>query len=122
MINLIKINGEWLPTPDDDPQITPEKVKTEKETEAGTTVVQVTRPTKLTISGNWTLSGEWARKFRAWREEDTVTVEIYYPDPRNLKAYTCQFEITSDKEVRGARKQLVAAGGIYQISVEMTEI
>lgn len=122
MINQIKVNGEWLPTPADDPTITPEKVKTEKETEAGTTVVQVTRKTKLSISGNWTLSGEWARKFRAWREEDTVTVEVYYPDPMNLSAHTCQFEITGDQEVRGARKQLVSAGGIYQISVEMTEI
>ena len=122
MINLIKINGEWLPTPDDDPQITPEKVKTEKETEAGTTVVMVTRPTKLTISASWTLSGEWAKRFRAWREADTVTVEVYWPDPMNLKAYTCQFEITDDTEVRGARKQLVAAGGIYQIGVEMKEI
>lgn len=122
MINQIKINGIWVPTPSNDPTITPEKVKTEKETEAGTTVVQITRPTKLSISASWTLSGEWVKRFREWREADIVTVEVFWPDPMNLKAYTCQLEITSDQEVRGARKQLVAVGGIYQISVEMTEI
>lgn len=122
MRNIIQINGEWLPAPDGDLEITPTKVKTKKETESGKSVIIVTRPTKLTISGEWTLSGSWAKKFRAYRETDTVQVGVYYPDPMNLSTYECEFEITSDDQDPGSRKQLVKVGALYKISVEITEI
>lgn len=122
MRNIIQINGEWLPAPDGNLEITPTKVKTKKETESGKSVIIVTRPTKLTISGEWTLSGSWAKKFRAYREADTVQVGVYYPDPMNLSTYECEFEITSDDQDPGSRKQLVKVGALYKLGAEMTEI
>ena len=77
MVNVIKINGEWLPEPDGDLQFKAEKVKKENQTEAGTTLVIVTRVEKLTITGSWKLSGAWMDRFRAFRQADTVTVECY---------------------------------------------
>ena len=47
MVNLIKVNGVWLPEPDGDLNLVASKVKSENETEAGTTQVIVTRVTKL---------------------------------------------------------------------------
>lgn len=119
MVNIIQINNEWLPEPNGDIDITPEKEKTEKATEAGTTYVTVTRPTKLTITASWSLSGDWAEKFRAWQAETTVKVKIYYPYATTLTEYTCQLEM-KEKQITKARGQVT--GGLYEVAVEMTEI
>ena len=121
MINLLKINDEWLPTPDGDLSYKDEKVKAESESEAGTTLVIVTRVNKLEISGTWHLSGKWIKKFRDWRDADTVTVEVYYPNPNTLTAHECQFEITGEKHISGARKQM-SIGGLYEVNVDIKEI
>ena len=122
MTEVIKINGEWLPGPDGDLDYKSEKIKTEMESEAGTTLVLVTRTTKLSISGNWKLSGKWMSKFREFRDADTVTVSVYYPDPDQLSDYTCQFEITGEKHLTGARKQLADIGGLYEVGVNIEEL
>lgn len=122
MINIIQVNGEWLPAPDGNLEITPTKVKTKKETESGKSVVIVTRPTKLKISGEWTLSGAWVKKFREYRRADTVQIGVYYPDPLTLSTYECEFETTEDDQDPGSRKQLVGTGALYKIGVEITEI
>lgn len=121
MINLLKINDEWLPTPDGDLKYKAEKVKSESESEAGTTLVIVTRVSKLEISGKWNLSGKWMKKFREYRDADTVTVEAYYPNTDTLTAHECQFEIASETHISGARKQL-SAGGLYEVDVDIKEI
>ena len=51
MFQELKINGTTLPRPDGDLEFSRVKVKTEYETEAGTTQVSVRRESKLTISG-----------------------------------------------------------------------
>ena len=122
MVNLIRVNGEWLPEPDGDLAYKGTKVKSENETEAGTTMVIVTRPTKLSISGSWKLSGAWIEKFRAFREADTVAVEVYYPSSRSLSSYECQFEITKEAHLTKARDQLRTINGLYEVEVEITEL
>lgn len=121
MFQELKVNDIALPRPDGDLDFVSEKLKTEYETEAGTTQVSVRRESKLTISGTWTLSGRWAELFRAWASMDTVTVYAYFPDRSNMTAHECQFTIKSEKHVRNARAQL-SNGGIYTLSVEMEEL
>ena len=122
MVNIIKVNGEWLPKPEDDLGYKDEKVKSEMESEAGTTLAIVTRVSKLTISGTWHLSGAWMQKFREYRDADTVMVEVYYPNQWALTSHECQFEITGEKHITDARKQLPGTGGLYEVSVEMREL
>ncbi len=122
MINLLRVNGAWLPTPEGDLQFTDAKVKKEKETEAGTTQVIVTRNSKITITGKWTLSGKWAARFRELKNEDTVLVDCYYPDPNDLTTHECQFVIAKETHVNGARLQLPGTGGVYQVEVTIEEI
>ena len=121
MFNELKVNNITLPRPDGDLEFSSEKLKTEYETEAGTTQVSVRRESKLTITGTWTLSGEWAELFRAWAGMDTVPVHAYFPERNSLTAPECQFTIKSEKHVRNARAQL-AKGGLYTLSVEMEEL
>lgn len=122
MVNLIKVNGEWLPEPDGDLSYKGTKVKSENETEAGTTMVIVTRPTKLSITGSWKLSGVWMEHFRRLRTADTVTVEVYYPSSRSLTSYECQFEITKETHLTKARDQVALKNGLYEVEVEITEL
>lgn len=122
MYDVIKVNGEWLPRPDGDLNYKAEKVKIESQTEAGTTMVQVTRPTRLTISGSWVLSGGWMRKLRQYREADTVEVEVYYPEPDKLTAYTCQLEIDKEIHITAAREQIPQSGGIYEVGITIKEL
>lgn len=121
MVNVIKINGEWLPEPDGDLHFKPEKIKAENETEAGTTLILVTRVEKLTITGSWKLSGAWMDKFRTYRQADTVTVECYYPSVNELTQHVCQFEISKESHNTKARRQLLV-NGLYDVDVEMKEL
>ena len=121
MFHELIINGTPLPRCDSDLEITSEKLKTEYETEAGTTQVSVRRESRLTITGTWTLSGEWAELFRAWAGMDTVTVLAYFPQRDSMTAHECQFTIKSEKHVRNARTQL-SRGGLYTMAVEMEEL
>lgn len=121
MFNELKVNNIALPRPDGDLEFVSEKLKTEYETEAGTTQVSVRRESRLTIAGTWTLSGEWAELFRAWAGMDTVTVFAYFPQRDSMTAHECQFTIKSEKHVRNARAQL-SRGGLYTMAVEMEEL
>lgn len=120
MVEIIKVNNQWLPEPDGELKVSAEKVKSENQTEAGTTQVIVTRVAKLTIQGTWNLSGTWVQTFRGYRDADTVTVEVYYPSATELSTYTCQFDITDETHDAKARAQV--AGGLYTVSVTMTEL
>lgn len=122
MYEIIKVNGEWLPRPDDDLSFTATKVSSESETEAGTTMIQVTRETKLTISGAWTLSGRMMKLFREYRAANTVKVEAYYPDPFVLSEYECQFVISKETHKAAAREQIPDSGGVYEVSVKIKEL
>jgi hypothetical protein len=122
MINLIRVNDRWLPEPDGDLRVVATKVKSENETEAGTTQVIVTRVAKLTIEGSWKLTGEWMERFRSYRNADTVTVELYYPSASMLSAYTCQFDVTGETHNSRARQQLGGVNGLYEVEVTITEI
>lgn len=122
MVNVIKVNGVWLPEPDGDLDYNAEKIKSENQTEAGTTMIIVVRETKLSISGAWKLSGVWMEQFRAFRQADTVTVEVYYPSSRVLTAYECQFEITKETHLTKARGQLAHRNGLYEVEVAITEL
>lgn len=120
-VNVIKVNGEWLPEPTDDLSFAAAKIKAENETEAGTTLVMVTRVAKLSISGKWKLSGAWMDKFRSYRQADTVTVECYYPSSHELSQHECQFEITGEKHINKARRQLLV-DGLYEVDVSIEEL
>ena len=121
MIQELKINGISLPRADGDLEFASQKVKTEYETEAGTTQVSVRRESKLTVSGAWTLTGRWVELFRAWAEMDSVTVLCFYPFKDRLTEHECQFTISSEKHVRNSRAQL-ATDGLYQMTVKMEEL
>lgn len=122
MYRDVKVNGEWLPEPDNDLDFANEKVKTELKTEAGTTQVIVTRKQKLSLSGSWSLSGKWAEKFRTWAALDTVTVECYWPNPNNMTAHECQLSVDSESHNKKAREQIRRSSGLYQLKVTMTEL
>ena len=122
MVNLIKVNDHWLPEPDGDLRVVSTKVKSENESEAGTTQVIVTRVARLTIQGSWKLSGEWMEQFREYRNADTVTVELYYPSASVLSTYTCQFDVTGETHNTKARQQLGGVNGLYEVEVTITEI
>ena len=122
MFQIISVNGIWLPKPEEDLDYTDEKVKIEMESEAGTTLVLITRVSKLSVSGKWHLSGEWMNKFRQFRNADSVTVGVYYPDPWILSEHECQFEITGERHITNARKQLPITGGLYEVSVNIKEL
>ena len=121
MFQELKINGITLPRPDGDLEVTSEKVKTEYETEAGTTQVSVRRESKITISGTWTLTGKWVELFRTWAEMDTVMVFCFYPFKDRMTEHECQFIVSSEKHIRNARAQLTT-DGLYQMSVKMEEL
>ncbi len=121
MFQEIKINGMVIPRPDADLEFASEKLKTEYETEAGTTQVSVRRQSKLSIKGSWTLTGYWAQQFRNWAEQDTVRVTCFFPFPDLESEHECQFAIKSEKHVRYAREQL-RVNGLYKMSVEIEEL
>lgn len=122
MYRDIKVNGSWLPEPDNDPEFSNQEIKTELQTEAGTAQVIVTRKQKITVSGTWSVSGTWADKFRSWAALDTVTVECYWPDADNMTAHECQLSIDSESHNKKARQQISRSGGLYQLKVTMTEL
>lgn len=121
MFSELLINGIQTPRPDDDLTFKSEKMKEEFETEAGTTQVSVTRNSKLTITGTWTISGKWIEKFREWSNDDTVKVSCYYPSKTELTEHECQLTIDSEKHIRYARDHL-SVDGLYEISVTMEEL
>ena len=121
MFHEITINGMTLPRPDGDLEFISEKLKTEYETEAGTTQVSVHRESKLTITGTWTLTGLWADRFRIWAGMDTVTVSAFFPQTDEMTEHECQFAITGEKHVHRAREQL-RTDGLYQMTVKMEEL
>ena len=123
MFNEIYVDDVRLPHPDSDINIAPDRVQDENETEAGTTMIIVTRDTKLTITGSWTVTGPWLEKFRAWRAADTVAVKCYYPSTTELTEHTCQLSIGKEKHVKRSREQLgETVAGLYQIDVTITEL
>ncbi|MDO5390271.1 MAG: hypothetical protein Q4F24_04145 [Eubacteriales bacterium] len=121
MFQEIKINGITLPRPNDDLVFKDNKMTTEYETEAGTVQVFVRRASKLTVSGNWTLTGKWMEQFRVWAQADTVMVEVYFPSKSELTAHECQFSIGSEKHIRYSRDQL-KVDGLYEVSATMEEL
>lgn len=118
-MSLILINGKALPDPDGELKIKAEKVKTETETEAGTTQISVVRNSKLTISADFTLTGLWIERFRAYRDADYVTVSIFYPKSDVMSDYTVQFEM--DESLLKDTRRAESTKGIYSASVTMTE-
>ena len=121
MFDEIRINGTRLPRPTEALSITSTKVKSEYETEAGTTQVSVIRESKLSITGSWTLTGAWMEQFREWAAADTVMVSVFFPKKDELTEHECQLEITAEKHIEKAREQL-KTDGLYQIQVVMTEL
>ena len=121
MFQELKINGMTLPKPNDDLQFKSKKLKTEYETEAGTTQVSVRRVSQMSISGKWTLTGRWMEQFRTWADADTVTVSAFFPSKSEMSDHECQFEISSENHIRNARAQL-NTDGLYEVSVSMEEL
>ena len=121
MFQELKINGVVPPRPDDDLTFKNEKKKKEYETEAGTTQVSVTRVSKISVSGSWTVTGAWLETFRSWQKADTVTVSCFYPEKDTLSDHECQLSIESEKHIRFSR-DLLQTNGLYEISVKMEEL
>lgn len=121
MFREIKINGLYLPRPDENLQFSSEKVKKEYETEAGTTAVSVVRQSKLTIKGNWTLTGKWMNIFRNFADNDTVVVECYFPSNTEMSRHECQFMIEGENHIKKSKEQL-SVDGLYQVNVTIVEL
>lgn len=121
MFEELKINGIMLPRPDGDLTFKNEKKKKEYETEAGTTLVSVSRISRISVSGEWTVTGKWVQQFRAWEAADTVTLSCYYPEKDAFSNHLCQLQITGEKHIRYTRDQL-RTDGLYKISVTMEEL
>ncbi len=121
MFKELKINGMYLPRPDENLQFTSEKIKKEYETEAGTTAVAVVRQSKLTIKGTWTLTGKWMTLFRKFADSDTVTVECYFPSNDEMSSHECQFLIEGESHIKKSKEQL-SVQGLYTVSVVMVEL
>lgn len=119
-MDIIRINGTALPEPDGELKIKAEKVKTETETEAGTTQIVVVRNRKLTVSAEFTLTGAWIERFRAFRDADYVTASLYYPDSDAMSDYTVQFEM--DESLIKDTRKAAHTNGIYSASVTLTEL
>ena len=121
MFDELRVNGIYLPRPDGDLQIVSEKIKKEYETEAGTTTVSVIRQSKLTIKGAWTLTGKWMEIFRSFEENDTVSVQCYFPSNSELGIHECQFMIDSENHIKKSKEQL-NVDGLYQVNITMVEL
>lgn len=121
MFNDLYINDELLPEPVDNLKFTNTKTKTEGETEAGTTMVIVTRAEQISISGKWKVTGTWLDKFRAWARADTVTAKCYFPEVDQLTEHTCQLEISNESHEKKARAQL-STNGLYEVDVTLEEL
>ena len=121
MFNELKVNDIYLPLPDENLQFTSEKVKKEYESEAGTTVVSIIRDSKLTIKGNWTLSGKWMNIFRSFFVLDIVEVECFYPSNTSLRKINCQFQIDSESHIKRSKQQL-NVDGLYKVGVTIKEL
>lgn len=121
MFNELIINDEVLPRPKEALSFKAEKLKNEYESEAGTTLVTVTRSSKLTITGSFLLTGKWIDKFRSWQKADTVEVTCFYPSVTEQSTYTCQLSIESEKHIKYSRDHL-NVNGLYEISVKIEEL
>ena len=121
MFQELKVNGIVLPRPDDGLSFKNAKKKEEYETEAGTIQVSVTRVSKITVSGDWTVTGEWLAKFRAWERASTVMVSCFYPSETELSDHECQLSIEKEEHIRYSR-DLLKVNGLYKISVKMEEL
>ncbi len=121
MFKELLINSEYLPRPTEDLSFKSEKIKNEYESEAGTTLVSVSRTSKLTISGTWLLTGKWMSKFRDWSYGDTVEVLCFYPSKQELTSHTCQLSIESEKHIKYSRDKL-NVDGLYEVSVKLEEL
>ncbi len=121
MFEELTVDGVTPPRPDGDLEFRDTKVVTEYGTEAGTTLVNVRRGSRLTVTGSWTLTGPWMARFREWAAADTVTVCVYHPDPETMTPHTCRFGITSERHAGRARERL-GTGGLYRVSVKMEEL
>lgn len=115
------VNGVALPKADEALKLVSEKLKKEYESEAGTTLVTVTRNSRLKVQGSWTLTGRWMSQFRAWAAEDTVTVSLFFPSNTELADYECQFVLESEEHVRNSKEQL-RVDGLYRVTVTMEEL
>lgn len=122
MFDDLYVNGALLPEPTGNLKFSNKKVKTESETEAGTTVVIVTRPEKITVSGKWQVSGTWLGRFRAWARENTVQVRCYFPDVDQLTEHECQLTISDEEHETRAREQLPETNGLYTVQVTLEEL
>ena len=118
-MSVIKINGSPIPKPDGELSIKAEKIKTENETEAGTTQVIIVREAKLTVSADFTLTGTWIERFRWYRDADYVTVSLFYPDSDVMTDYKMQFDM--DESLLKDSRKAKSTNGIYSVSVTMTE-
>lgn len=118
-MDLILINGRALPEPDGELKIKADKIKTEAETEAGTTQVIVVRNSKLTVSAEFTVTGAWIEQFRAYRDADYVMASLFYPDANEMTTYKMQFDL--DESLLKNSRKAKNTNGIYSASVTLTE-
>lgn len=121
MFQEIEVNQTKLPRPDNDLTFQSQKVQQSFESEAGTTLLNITRPSKLTIKGNWTITGKWLKQFRDWQLMNQVTVSCFYPSEVELSHHICEFIIEEERHIRFSR-DLLSVNGIYQVSVRMEEL
>lgn len=121
MFNELIVNNIVLPRPIEDITFQNEKKKTEYETEAGTTQVQVIRTSKMKFTASFRLTGTWMNKFRNFSNMDTVIVSCFYPNEEELTDHECQFTIDSEKHVQYSREQL-NVNGLYEVSITVEEL
>ena len=72
----VKFNDEAIFPPDSWSEDS-EVIENVNQTEAGTDQVSVTRYDKLTITAAFKCSSRWAKKFKEYSKEDSLTVSLY---------------------------------------------
>ena len=97
-----------------------EVVESTNQTEAGTDQVIVVRFDKLTVSCSFQCSSRWAAKFAAFRDQPSISVNLYDLKTESYKKRTMRIrKFKSSKEKNSEKTH--GTNGLYTVSFELEE-
>lgn len=115
----ITINSEVIPYPDYWEE-NPKKKTNTFETEAGGITKIVTRSERLCVSCSFTVTSRWLKKFMAYRNANSLTVNIYDPVSNAMVSHTMFIDDESFTYERIKDSRYVAnTNGLYKLSFDM---
>lgn len=117
----IKINDVVIPFPDRWEE-TPHKIANNFETEAGGRVQLEVRNCRLSVSGEWTVSHRWLKKFMQYRDLNAITIRMYDAVTGDYKSHV--MSITEDSfrySLIDGSKRVKNTEGLWRVSFEAEE-